>query len=141
MELIKWWHDKIIYQIYPKSFKDSNNDGYGDILGIIEKLDYLKYLGVDILWLTPYFKSPMEDNGYDVSDYLDVNEMFGTMQEMDTLIAECKKRVCTAGLNRGGNGCSCGAGSCSRYRFVVGGCTYDCQPFCSAGDCRCITRC
>ena len=88
----KWWHNKIVYQIYPKSFKDSNNDGIGDIKGIIEKLDYLKELGVDILWMTPFFKSPMEDNGYDVADYLDVNEMFGTMNDMDTLIEECKKR-------------------------------------------------
>ena len=92
MELKRWWHDKIVYQIYPKSFKDSNNDGFGDIKGIIEKLDYLKELGVDILWLTPYFKSPMEDNGYDVADYLDVNEMFGSMVDMDKLISECKKR-------------------------------------------------
>ena len=92
MELKKWWHDKIVYQIYPKSFMDANNDGYGDIKGVIEKLDYLKDLGVDILWLTPYFKSPMEDNGYDVADYLDVNEMFGTMEDMDTLIEEAKKR-------------------------------------------------
>lgn len=88
----KWWHDKVVYQIYPKSFKDSNNDGIGDIKGIIEKLDYLKDLGVDILWLTPFFKSPMEDNGYDVSDYLEINELFGTMEDMDNLIEECKKR-------------------------------------------------
>lgn len=92
MELKKWWHDKIVYQIYPKSFKDDNNDGFGDIKGIISKLDYLKDLGVDILWLTPYFSSPMEDNGYDVSDYLDINPMFGTMSDMDLLLEECKKR-------------------------------------------------
>lgn len=92
MELKKWWHDKIVYQIYPKSFMDGNNDGYGDIKGIISRLDYLKDLGVDILWLTPYFKSPMEDNGYDVADYLEVNEMFGNMEDMDKLISECKKR-------------------------------------------------
>lgn len=92
MILKKWWHDKIVYQIYPKSFKDSNNDGFGDIRGIIDKLDYLKDLGVDILWLTPYFKSPMEDNGYDVADYLQINDMFGTMADMDELLAECKKR-------------------------------------------------
>ena len=92
MELKKWWHDKIIYQIYPKSFKDDNNDGIGDLKGIISKLDYLKNLGVDILWLTPYFSSPMEDNGYDVSNYLDINPMFGSMEDMDTLLAECKKR-------------------------------------------------
>ena len=75
MELKKWWHDKIVYQIYPKSFKDSNNDGIGDIQGIIEKLDYLKDLGVDILWLTPFYKSPMEDNGYDVAVYV-IRESF-----------------------------------------------------------------
>lgn len=92
MELKKWWHDKIVYQIYPKSFKDSNNDGIGDIKGIIEKLDYLKDLGVDILWLTPFYKSPMEDNGYDVADYLQVNDLFGSNEDMDTLIEECKKR-------------------------------------------------
>lgn len=92
MKLKKWWHDKIVYQIYPKSFMDANNDGIGDIKGIISKLDYLKDLGVDILWLTPYFASPMKDNGYDVSNYLEVNEIFGSMEDMDTLIAECKKR-------------------------------------------------
>ena len=92
MELKKWWHDKIVYQIYPKSFMDANNDGYGDLRGIINKLDYLKDLGVDILWLTPHFKSPMEDNGYDVADYLAINEMFGTMEDMDELLEECKKR-------------------------------------------------
>lgn len=92
MELKKWWHDKVVYQIYPKSFMDANNDGYGDIRGIIEKLDYLKELGVDILWLTPYFASPMEDNGYDVSDYTEINSMFGNMQDMDELLSECKKR-------------------------------------------------
>ena len=88
----KWWHDKIVYQIYPKSFMDSNNDGVGDIKGIIEKLDYLKDLGVDILWLTPFFPSPMVDNGYDVSDYTAVNPMFGTMEDIDELIHELKKR-------------------------------------------------
>lgn len=88
----KWWHDKVVYQIYPKSFKDSNGDGVGDINGIIEKLDYLKDLGVDILWLTPFFTSPMIDNGYDVADYCDINPLFGTMEDMDKLIEETKKR-------------------------------------------------
>lgn len=92
MELKKWWHDKIVYQIYPKSFMDSNNDGIGDIRGIINKLDYLKDLGVDILWLTPFYKSPMEDNGYDVADYLLINNLFGTNEDMYELIDECKKR-------------------------------------------------
>lgn len=92
MELKKWWHDKIVYQIYPKSFKDDNNDGIGDIKGIISKLDYLKNLGVDILWLTPFYKSPMEDNGYDVADYLTINELFGSNKDMEDLIDQCKKR-------------------------------------------------
>ena len=88
----KWWHDKVIYQIYPKSFKDSNNDGIGDIPGIISKLDYLKELGVDIIWITPFFTSPMVDNGYDVADFCDINPLFGTMKDMDQLIEECNKR-------------------------------------------------
>jgi len=88
----KWWHDKIVYQIYPKSFYDSNNDGIGDIPGITAKLDYLKSLVVDILWLTPCFASPMKDNGYDVSDYLSINPMFGTMEDMEELIAQAKGR-------------------------------------------------
>lgn len=88
----KWWHDKIVYQIYPKSFKDDNNDGIGDLRGIISKLDYLKDLGVDIIWITPFFTSPMVDNGYDVADYCDINPMFGTMADMDELLAECKNR-------------------------------------------------
>ena len=90
--LKKWWHNKIVYQIYPKSFKDHNNDGIGDILGIVDKLDYLKELGVDIIWLTPHYKSPMEDNGYDVADYYHVNEIFGKDEDMDLLLEECKKR-------------------------------------------------
>lgn len=89
---MKWWQDKIIYQIYPKSFFDSNDDGIGDIPGITSKLDYLKDLGVDILWLTPCFASPMKDNGYDVSDYRLINPIFGTNEDMDNLIKEAKKR-------------------------------------------------
>lgn len=88
----KWWRDKVVYQIYPKSFFDANNDGIGDIPGIIARLDYLKSLGVDILWLTPCFASPMEDNGYDVSDYRSINPLFGTMEDMENLILETKKR-------------------------------------------------
>ena len=65
----KWWHDKIVYQIYPKSFFDSNGDGIGDIQGIIQKLDYIKSLGADILWICPMYPSPMADQGYDISDY------------------------------------------------------------------------
>lgn len=88
----KWWHDKVAYQIYPKSFYDSNGDGIGDIPGIISKLDYLKALGVDILWLSPIFCSPLADQGYDISDYYNIDPRFGTMEDMDRLIAEAKKR-------------------------------------------------
>lgn len=88
----KWWHDKVAYQIYPKSFCDSNGDGIGDIPGIISKLDYLKDLGVNILWLSPCYRSPMADQGYDISDYYDIDPKFGTMEDMDRLIAEAKKR-------------------------------------------------
>lgn len=88
----KWWHDKIVYQIYPKSFYDSNGDGIGDIPGIISKLDYLKDLGVDILWLSPCYRSPLADQGYDISDYYDIDPRFGTMEDMERLIAEAKKR-------------------------------------------------
>lgn len=102
----KWWHDKTIYQIYPKSFKDSNNDGIGDLKGIIEKLDYLKELGVDILWLTPFFKSPMIDNGYDIADYCDINPLFGTMEDMDRLIKEAKKREIYIMMDMVANHCS-----------------------------------
>lgn len=88
----KWWHNKVMYQIYPKSFFDSNGDGIGDLQGIIQKLDYLKELGVDILWLSPVYESPMIDQGYDISDYYNINPDFGTMADMDLLIAEAKKR-------------------------------------------------
>ena len=88
----KWWQDKIAYQIYPKSFQDTNGDGIGDLPGIIEKLDYLKELGVDIVWLSPCYRSPLADQGYDISDYYDIDPRFGTMEDMDRLIAEAKKR-------------------------------------------------
>lgn len=88
----KWWHDKVAYQIYPKSFCDSNGDGIGDIPGIISKLDYLKELGVDIIWLSPCYRSPMADQGYDIADYYDIDPIFGTMEDMERLIAEAKKR-------------------------------------------------
>ena len=88
----KWWHDKVVYQIYPKSFYDSNGDGIGDIPGIISKLDYLKELGADILWLSPIYKSPLADQGYDIADYYAIDPRFGTMEDMDRLIAEAKKR-------------------------------------------------
>lgn len=88
----KWWHDKVAYQIYPKSFYDSNGDGIGDIPGIISKLDYLADLGIDILWLSPCYQSPLADQGYDISDYYRIDPRFGTMEDMENLIAEAKKR-------------------------------------------------
>ena len=88
----KWWHEKIGYQIYPKSFLDTNGDGVGDLAGVIEKLPYLEQLGVDILWLSPVYPSPMVDNGYDISDYENIDPRFGTLEDMDRLIAEAKKK-------------------------------------------------
>ena len=87
-----WWKGKVAYQIYPKSFKDSNGDGVGDLKGITEKLDYLQQLGIDILWLSPVYKSPFIDQGYDISDYYAIDPLFGTMEDMEELIAEGKKR-------------------------------------------------
>lgn len=88
----KWWHDKVAYQIYPKSFCDTNSDGIGDLKGIISKLDYLKDLGIDIIWLSPIYCSPMVDQGYDISDYYNIDPSFGTMNDMETLLEEAKKR-------------------------------------------------
>ena len=88
----QWWHDKVAYQIYPKSFYDSNGDGIGDLPGIISKLDYLKDLGVDIVWLSPIYKSPLADEGYDIADYYSIDPRFGTMEDMEHLIEEAKKR-------------------------------------------------
>ena len=87
-----WWKDLIGYQIYPRSFKDSNGDGIGDLQGVIEKLDYLKNLGVDLLWISPFFKSPNDDNGYDISDYQDILEEFGNLNDFDLLLSETHKR-------------------------------------------------
>ena len=88
----KWWKKEVGYQIYPRSFYDSNNDGIGDLNGITEKLDYLKNLGIMLIWVCPIFKSPMDDNGYDISDYYDVNPEFGTKEDLEKLIAEAEKR-------------------------------------------------
>lgn len=82
----KWWHNSVVYQIYPRSFMDSNNDGIGDLQGIISKLDYLEKLGIDIIWLSPVYKSPMDDNGYDISDYQDIAPEYGTLADMDELL-------------------------------------------------------
>jgi len=88
----KWWHDKVAYQIYPKSFLDTNGDGIGDLRGIISKLDYLKELGIDIIWLSPIYKSPFVDQGYDIADYYAIGEEFGSMDDFDELLRETKKR-------------------------------------------------
>ncbi len=88
----KWWHDKVVYQIYPKSFYDTNQDGIGDIPGITAKLDYLKDLGVDILWISPCYPSPFADQGYDISDYYQIHPAFGTLEDMDRLLAAAKSR-------------------------------------------------
>lgn len=87
-----WWQEVVVYQIYPRSFKDSNGDGIGDIGGIIEKLDYLKKLGIGAIWLSPVYASPNDDNGYDISDYEAIMAEFGTMEDMERLITEAKKR-------------------------------------------------
>ncbi len=87
-----WWKNAVVYQIYPRSFKDSNGDGIGDIPGIIEKLDYLACLGVDAIWLSPVYKSPQADNGYDISDYQDIDPIFGSLDDMENLIDEANKR-------------------------------------------------
>ena len=87
-----WWKTAVVYQIYPKSFQDSNGDGIGDIQGIISRLDYLQNLGVDALWISPMYCSPQDDNGYDISDYKNIDPMFGTMEDMEELIAEASRR-------------------------------------------------
>ena len=88
----KWWHKSVIYQIYPKSFNDTTGSGQGDIKGIIEKFDYLKELGVEVLWLTPMYKSPQNDNGYDISDYYSIDESYGTMEDFEEMLSEAHKR-------------------------------------------------
>ena len=87
-----WWKSPVIYQVYPRSFMDADGDGMGDLPGVISKLDYLAGLGIDAIWLSPIFRSPQDDNGYDVSDYQDIDPLFGTLEDMDRLIAEAKKR-------------------------------------------------
>ena len=88
----KWWKESVVYQIYPRSFKDSNGDGIGDLNGITEKLDYLKELGVDVIWLSPVYQSPGDDNGYDISDYRAILEEFGTMEEFDRMLQAAHER-------------------------------------------------
>ena len=88
----KWWHKSVVYQIYPKSFNDTTGNGQGDIRGIIEKLDYLKELGIEVIWLTPMYRSPQNDNGYDISDYYNIDELYGTMEDFEEMLREAHKR-------------------------------------------------
>ena len=88
----QWWKEAVAYQVYPRSFNDSNNDGIGDLPGVIEKLDYLKDLGIDVIWLSPMYKSPNDDNGYDISDYKDIMDEFGTMHDFNQLLEGVHKR-------------------------------------------------
>ena len=87
-----WWKESVIYQIYPRSFADSNGDGIGDLNGITSKLDYLKNLGIDVIWLSPVYKSPNDDNGYDISDYEAIMDEFGTMEDFDRMLAAAHER-------------------------------------------------
>ena len=91
-QTVKWWKNAVIYQIYPRSFQDSNGDGVGDLNGIVQRLDYLAGLGVDAIWLCPVYRSPQDDNGYDISDYCDIDPMFGTLADMERLIQEAARR-------------------------------------------------
>lgn len=102
----KWWHDKVIYEIYPKSFCDSDGDGIGDLGGILSKMDYLEELGVDILWICPCFRSPFVDQGYDVSNYYEIDPVFGTNEQMEQILAEAKRRGMSVILDLVANHCS-----------------------------------
>ena len=86
-----WWRGAVIYQIYPRSYQDSNGDGIGDLQGIIERLPHIASLGADAVWISPFFKSPMKDFGYDISDYLDIDPMFGTLADFDAMISEAHR--------------------------------------------------
>jgi len=88
----KWWKEMVVYQVYPRSFMDSNGDGIGDLNGITSKLDYLKYLGINAIWMSPVYKSPNDDNGYDISDYQDIMDEFGTFRDWENLVQEAHKR-------------------------------------------------
>ena len=87
-----WWKEAVAYQVYPRSFNDSNGDGIGDLPGLIEKLDYLKTLGVDYIWMTPFYVSPQKDNGYDIADYYKIDPRYGTMEDFEELVKEAKSR-------------------------------------------------
>ncbi len=88
----KWWKESVVYQIYPRSFMDSDGDGIGDLRGITQKLDYLKELGINVIWLSPVYQSPNDDNGYDISDYQAVMKEFGTMEDFDVMLASAHER-------------------------------------------------
>lgn len=88
----RWWKEAVVYQIYPASFRDLSGDGWGDIKGITSKVDYLKNLGADIVWVSPIYKSPQADMGYDIQDYKDIDARYGTLDDVDELISELRKR-------------------------------------------------
>ena len=90
--MTSWWKKSVFYQIYPRSFYDSNNDGIGDLEGIIQKLDYLESLGIDCIWLSPIFPSPNHDFGYDIADYYAIDPIFGTLESVDNLIQQAAQR-------------------------------------------------
>src|SRR6201996_7568412 len=92
MQELEWWKRAVIYEVYPRSFQDSNGDGIGDLRGILRRLDYLVELGVDAIWISPVYPSPMADFGYDISDYCAIDPLFGTMADFDTLLAEAHRR-------------------------------------------------
>ncbi|MGZ5335798.1 MAG: alpha-amylase family glycosyl hydrolase, partial [Solirubrobacterales bacterium] len=87
-----WWRDAVVYQVYPRSFQDSDGDGVGDLRGMMERLDHLEWLGANALWLSPIYPSPMADSGYDVSDHVGVDPTYGTLADFDALVAECRAR-------------------------------------------------
>ena len=87
-----WWKESVVYQIYPRSYRDSNGDGIGDLNGITEKMDYLKELGIDVIWLSPVYESPNDDNGYDISNYKGIMQEFGTMEDFDRMLAAAHER-------------------------------------------------
>lgn len=97
-----WWQKSVVYEIYVRSFKDTNHDGIGDINGITEQLDYLATLGVDVLWITPIYESPNDDNGYDISDYYEIMQCFGNMTDFENLLTQAHKRNIKIVMDRSG---------------------------------------